>query len=105
MKIARAYSGRLDSIAPANRAVTSAGDGTVGSMFGIAGGFAHCAGFESRHPHLHACVNIEDKQAWIWYTVREREPPGLVGAVQVGQHLRRHLATGFAPSVASMLRW
>ena len=42
------------------------GVGTTGVVFGIEGGSAHCAGFESRNPHRHACVNIDERQAWIW---------------------------------------
>jgi hypothetical protein len=45
------------------------GWGTRGGSFGIDGGDAHCAGLESRQPHRQACVNIEETQAWIWYTV------------------------------------
>ncbi len=70
------------------------------SCSGIAGGSAHCAGFESRHPHRQAWVNIEDRQAWIWYTRARREPSPLMLAVEVGEHLRRHLAHRLRPRSA-----
>ncbi len=73
-RIARAISGRLPRSASAISARTSSGVGTVGSLFGIDGGSAHCAGFDSRQPHRHAWVNIEERQAWIWYTVRGASP-------------------------------
>jgi len=68
-KIARAFSGLRDAFASSMRAMTSAGSGTTGARLGIDGGSAHCAGFESRQPQRQAWVNIEERQAWIWYTV------------------------------------
>ena len=65
-RIARAISGRLPRSASSISARTSSGVGTTGSMFGIDGGSAHCAGLESRQPHRHAWVNIDERQAWIW---------------------------------------
>jgi hypothetical protein len=74
MKNARAYSGRRDCSAAAMRRMTSLGAGTIGVSFGRGGGSAHWAGFESRQPHLQACVSIEEQQAWIWYTLRGDRP-------------------------------
>ena len=73
-RIALAISGRLPRSASAINARTSSGVGTVGSLLGIEGGSAHCAGFDSRQPHRQACVNIDERQAWIWYTVRGASP-------------------------------
>lgn len=73
-RMARATSGRLPRSASAINARTSSGVGTVGSLFGIDGGSAHCAGFDSRQPHRHAWVSIEERHAWIWYTVRGANP-------------------------------
>jgi hypothetical protein len=66
MRIALACSGRLERSASAISARTSSGVGTTGTVSGIDGGSAHCAGLLSRQPHLHACVNIDERQAWIW---------------------------------------
>ncbi len=52
----------------------SCGVGTSGAMFGIGGGSAHCAGFESLHLHRHAGVNIDERHAWVWYTLRADRP-------------------------------
>ena len=93
-KIARAYSGRRDCSAASISARTSSGVGTTGVVFGIDGGSAHCAGFESRQPHRQACVNIDERQAWIWYTLRGRQATALVRAVEIGEHLRGHLGHG-----------
>ena len=43
-------------------------------MEGSDGGSAHCAGLESRHPQRQACVNIDERTAWIWYTLRGASP-------------------------------
>ena len=66
MKIARAYSGRRDRVAASINAVTCPVVGITGTTFGRDGGSAHCAGFESRQPHLHACVNIDESVACTW---------------------------------------
>ena len=66
MKMARAYSGRRERFAASTSLMTSSGLGTTGVVFGIDGGSAHCAGLLSRQPHLHAWVNIDERQAWIW---------------------------------------
>lgn len=68
-KIARAFSGLRDRSASLMSAMTSVGSGTTGARLGIDGGSAHCAGLESRQPQRHAWVNIDEQQAWIWYTV------------------------------------
>ena len=73
-RIARAYSGRLDCSAAAISRRTSSGVGTTGATLGIDGGSAHCAGFVSRQPHRQAWVNIDERQAWIWYTLRADSP-------------------------------
>jgi hypothetical protein len=61
--IDRACSGRRDSSAASINAHTSSGVGTTGVVFGIGGGSAHWT--ESRQPHRHAWLNIDDRQAWI----------------------------------------
>ena len=73
-KMARALSGLRDLCASSIRAITSAGSGTTGARLGMDGGSAHWAGFESRHPQRQAWVNIDERQAWIWYTVAGARP-------------------------------
>ncbi len=74
MNRARAYSGRRDFFASSTSIRTCSGSGTTGVVLGMEGGSAHCAGFESRQPHRQAWVNIEERQAWIWYTLRGDRP-------------------------------
>ena len=62
-RIALAYSGRRDTSAASISALTAAVVGTVGRVLGIDGRSAHGAGFDSRQPHLHAVVNIDERQA------------------------------------------